>query len=146
MTLRADERRALGNLCEVVDCDAVRIHRDATDVFRPLVLFLSGNRAVALGNHVFLPDGRAEIALLAHELTHCGQYQVWGALTYYARGIADRGRDVLHLALGLGEGPYRYVLDGRPFGAYGMEQQGRIVEDCFSGDPAARAISPYRPH
>jgi hypothetical protein len=26
-----------------------------------------------------------------------------------------------------------------------MEQQGQIVEDCFRGDRAALAVSPYRP-
>lgn len=145
MTLRPAERAALGNLCEVVDCDRVRLHRDPGETIRSVVLAVSGGRAVALGNHVFLPDGRNEVPLLAHELTHAGQYQAWGALMYYGRGLADRVRDVLHLALGLGASPYRYAVDGRPFEAYGMEQQGQIVEDCFRGDPRAAAISPYRP-
>jgi len=145
MTLRPAERDALGNLCELVDCDRVRIHRDAGDTVRSAVLALSGGRAVALGNHVFLPDGRSDVALLAHELTHAGQYQAWGALVYYGRGLADRVRDVLHLTLGVGASPYRYAVDGRPFEAYGMEQQGQIVEDCFKGDPGAAAVSPYHP-
>ena len=145
MSLRAAERAALGNLCELVDCDRVRIHRDAGDTIRAVVLALSGNRAVALGDHVFLPDGAGDIPLLAHELTHCGQYQAWGPLVYYGRGIADRVRDILHLSLGIGASPYRYALDGKPFEAYGMEQQGQIVEDCFLGDRAAAGISPYRP-
>lgn len=145
MTLRPAERAALGNVCELVDCDRVRIHRDAGDTIRSLVLVVSGGRAVALGNHVFLPDGRNDVHLLAHELAHAGQYQAWGALVYYGRGLADRVRDVLHLALGVGASPYRYAVDGRPFEAYGMEQQGQIVEDCFKGDPRAAAISPYRP-
>lgn len=145
MTLRPMEREALGNLCEVVDCDRVRIHGDRADTMRAVVLALSGRRAVALGNHVFLPDDRRDVARLAHELTHAGQYQAWGALLYYGRGIADRVRDVLHLTLGIGASPYRYTVDGRPFAAYGMEQQGQIVEDCFKGDPRAAAISPYHP-
>jgi hypothetical protein len=145
MSLTARERRALGNLCELVDCDRVRIHRDARDGLRSVVLALSGNRAVALGNHVFLPDGQDDVAVLAHELTHCGQYQAWGPLTYYGRGIADRVRDILHLSLGIGTSPYRYAAGGRPFDAYRMEQQGQIVEDCFNGDPVAAGISPYRP-
>ncbi len=145
MTLRGEEREALGSLCDGVDCDAVQVHRDPADWKRRLVLALSGQRAVALGNHVFLPDGAAGVALLAHELTHCGQYQAWGPPTYYARAIADRVRDVLHLTIGYGPGPYQYVLDGRPFEAYGMEQQGRIVEDCFNGDAGAQSVSPYSP-
>jgi hypothetical protein len=112
---------------------------------RAAVLAVSGGRAVALGNHVFLPDGASDVARLAHELTHAGQYQAWGPLVYYGRGIADRVRDMLHLTLGIGASPYRYAVDGRPFEAYGMEQQGQIVEDCFKGDSRAAAISPYRP-
>ncbi|MEO8227402.1 MAG: DUF4157 domain-containing protein [Gemmatimonadota bacterium] len=146
MTLTALERAALGNLCEVVDCDRVRVRRNPGDRLRAIVLALSGGRAVALGNDVFLPAGNAsDIGVLAHELTHCGQYQAWGALTYYGRGLVDRVRDALHLTLGLGESPYRYAVEDKPFGAYGMEQQGQIVEDCFNGDAAARVISPYRP-
>ena len=145
MTVTAAERRALGNLCERVDCDRVRIHRRPGDALRGVVLALSGGRAVTLGNHVFVPDGPLDTALLAHELTHCGQYQSWGPLVYYARGLRDRVRDVLHLALGVGSGPYRYDVNGQPFEAYGMEQQGQIVEDCFNGDLAAAGISPYCP-
>jgi len=145
MSLTASERHALGNLCELVDCDRVRIHRDPGDGLRSLVLALSGNRAIALGNHVFLPEGRADVALLAHELTHCGQYQAWGPLVYYGRGIADRVRDIMHLSLGIGASPYRYAAGGRPFSDYRMEQQGQIVEDCFNGDPVAAGLSPYRP-
>jgi hypothetical protein len=145
MSLTASERRALGNLCELVDCDRVRLHRDPADGLRSLVLALSGNRAVALGNHVFLPEGWNGVAVLAHELTHCGQYQAWGPLLYYGRGIADRVRDILHLSLGIGASPYRYAAGGKPFSEYRMEQQGQIVEDCFLGDRAAAGISPYRP-
>lgn len=142
--LTAAERAALGNLCDAVDCDRVRLHRRPPDAIRAIVLLISRGRAVALGNHVYLPDAADGPALLAHELTHCGQYQSWGGLLYYGRGIADRLRDVLHLA-GLSESPYRYVVDDRPFDAYGMEQQGQIVEDCFNGNAAARTLSPYRP-
>jgi hypothetical protein len=34
---------------------------------------------------------------------------------------------------------------GKPFDAYGMEQQGQIVEDSFRGDARALAVSPYQP-
>ena len=145
MSVRADERQALGNLCEVVDCDRVWIHREKQDVLRATVLRLSGNRAVTLGNHVFLPDGQENLAVLAHELTHCGQYQSWGALVYYGRAVADRVRDLVHISLGACRSPYDYVVDGKSFREYGMEQQGKIVEDCYRGDAAARAVSPFRP-
>ena len=146
MTLTSRERAALGNLCEFVDCDRIRIRREPADRLRAVVLAISGGRAVALCNDVFLPARHAsDIGVLAHELTHCGQYQAWGALTYYGRGIVDRVREVLHLTLGVGESPYRYAAEDKPFDAYGMEQQGQIVEDCFNGDAVAWVISPYRP-
>ena len=145
-TLTRAERAALGSLCDCVDTDRVRLHEAAADGLRRWVLALSGGRAVALGNHVFLPADRAgDIPLLAHELTHCGQYQAWGGITYFARGIGDRVRDVLS-RVGIGDSPYQWrAASGRPFESYGMEQQGQIVEECYRGDPAAAAVSPYRP-
>lgn len=108
---------------------------------------MSGNRAVALGNHVFLPDSQScDIPTLAHELMHCGQRQEWGLVAYLARALVDRGRELLHVHLGLGRGPYYYSCEsGRPFRSFGMEQQGQIVEDCFRGNLAARRLSPYGP-
>ncbi len=114
---------------------------------RRAVLALSRGRGVALGNHVFLPDGAAaSIPVLAHELTHCAQYQAWGPMRYYARGAAERLRE-LRWRLGLGANPYAYESDpAKPFDRYRMEQQGQIVEDCFRGRESAAAISPYRPN
>lgn len=101
---------------------------------------------MALGNHVFLPDrSAASIPVIAHELTHCAQYQSWGPLRYFARGTAERLRE-LRWRLGLGPSPYAYEPDpAKPFEGYRMEQQGQIVEDCFRGSTHAAAISPYRP-
>ena len=102
---------------------------------------------MTLGNHVFLPDRCAgDVAVLAHELTHCGQFQRWGAPRYFVRGAAVQLRDLLFRRLGLGRSPYAYRLEpGKPFEAYGMEQQGQIVEDSFRGNAEALAVSPYRP-
>jgi hypothetical protein len=149
--LTSDEYAALGSIGSVVDCHRVRLYRSggggASDLLRTLVLRLSRNRAVALGNHVFLPDRcEGDVAVLAHELTHCGQYQAWGFWRYYRRGLATQIRDLLHRTMRLGSSPYQYSPEPRrPFEAYGMEQQGQIVEDCFRGDAAARAISPFHP-
>jgi hypothetical protein len=117
-------------------------------LLRRLVLGVSRNRAVALGNHVFLPDRcRDDVAVLAHELTHCGQYQAWGAVTYYARGARAQVKELLYRTLRIGTSPYRYNVEReKPFRAYGMEQQAQIVEDCFRGDPGARSVSPFRPN
>jgi hypothetical protein len=149
--LTSDERARLGSLPARVDCGRVRLHRAArrgvAGAARRVVLWASRGRAVALGNHVFLPDHCAgDLAILAHELTHCGQYQAWGRWRYFARGASAQIRELLYRGLRVGRSPYRYRLeDGKPFEAYGMEQQGQIVEDSFRGDRAALAVSPFRP-
>src|SRR4051812_24118475 len=149
--LSPNEHAALGNLGSVVDCERVRVYRSdsagAASLLRRLVLFASRNRATALGNRVFLPDRwERDTAVLAHELTHCGQYQAWGPVRYFARGAAAQVRDLVFRKTGIGSSPYHYQIDaGKPFEAYGMEQQGQIVEDCFRGDPDARRLSPFQP-
>jgi hypothetical protein len=147
--LTAREHRELGSLVETLDLRRIRVYRppDAglSSWTRTVVLWLSRNRAVALGNYVFLPDRCAsDLPVLAHELTHCAQYQAWGAVRYFGSGAVAQLRDLLHRKLGIGSSPYRYLI-GKPFDAYGMEQQGQIVEDCFRGHPGARAISPFHP-
>ena len=149
--LTPEECARLGSLPGRVDCDRVRLHRAASGgpagALRRLVLWLSRGRAIALGNHVFLPDRCAgDLAVLAHELTHCGQFQAWGPWRYFARGAGAQLRELLHRRIGVCPSAYAYRLEeGKPFDAYGMEQQGQIVEDSFRGDRAALAVSPYRP-
>jgi uncharacterized protein DUF4157 len=141
----AGEAAALGRLPLPVDLARVRLHRGGSGpagrALRAFVLGLTRGRAIALGNHVFLPDSCCRsLPVLAHELTHCGQYQAWGAVRYYARGLADRVRELRHRR-GLGPSPYDYVAGApRPFATYGMEQQGQIVEDWIRGCPAAAAL------
>jgi hypothetical protein len=128
-----------------VDFTRVRLHRGgggpARRALRALVLRLTRGRAIALGNDVFLPEACCDsLPVLAHELTHCAQYQAWGALRYYIRGAADRLRELRHHR-GLGPNPYDYTLESpRPFATYGMEQQGQIVEDWLRGSPLAAAL------
>jgi len=132
----AEECARLDCLRYAVDYSRVVLHRaDSGGAFRHLVLWVSRSRAVALGNNVFLPDRSAEdLRVLAHELTHCGQYQAWGPLRYYARGAIEQLRELLHRTTGIGRSPYEYELEaGRPFESYGMEQQAQIVEDSFRG-------------
>jgi hypothetical protein len=149
--LTVRERADLGSLAALLDCDRVRLYRTgatgAAGLLRKTVLCLSRHRAVALGNHVFLPDHCCgDLPVLAHELTHCSQYQSWGPLRYFSRGLTNQLRDLLHRKLRIGSSPYRYITEpGKPFHAYGMEQQGQIVEDCFRGHPHARNISPVQP-
>jgi hypothetical protein len=141
----------LGELTLALDCSRVRIHSadsaGLSNAFRRLVLWVSRGRAVALGNHIFLPKRPGDdLPVLAHELIHCVQYQTWGARRYFARGLRDQMRYLLHRALGVGSSPYAYRIEGeKPFESYGMEQQGQIVEDCFRRDAFASRISPYQP-
>jgi len=140
-----DEARALGRLPLPVNLARVRLHRggggQAVRGLRRLVLYCTGGRGIALGNDVFLPDDCCEsLPVLAHELTHCAQYQAWGPLRYYGRAIADRFRELRHRR-GFGTSPYDYSRETpKPFELYGMEQQGQIVEDWFRGLAAARQL------
>ena len=149
--LNPRECAELGSLATALDRRRVRLYcagvGGASGLLRDVVLWLSRDRAVALGNHVFLPQGcNRDLPVLAHELTHCAQYQAWGALVYFGKGVAAQARELLYRKAGIGSSPYRYTADpGKPFSAYGMEQQGQIVEDCFRGHPSARAISPFHP-
>ncbi len=119
------------------DWSRVRLYRGAcggaAGWVRRLVLLASRNRAVALGNRVFLPDRcEGDPGVLAHELTHCAQYQAWGPGVYYARGMITQLRDLVHRTLRVGTSPYSYrVKPGKPFRSYGMEQQAQMVEDRF---------------
>ena len=149
--LNPSERQALGTLASLLDHRHIRLYRSSTTGWarrlRGLVLRLSRNRAVALGNCVFLPDHSEEhLPVLAHELTHCAQYQAWGFWRYFGRGFTAQLRDLVYRRGHVGSSPYQYILEpGKPFSAYGMEQQGQIVEDCFRGYPDALTISPFRP-
>jgi hypothetical protein len=138
---------AIGELPLPVDWSRVRLYRAGcgrgAGWARRLVLWLSRGRAVALGNHVFLPahcDG--DLALMAHEAMHCAQYQSWGPWRYFTRGAVAQVRDLAYRRLGFGRSPYAYhPAPDRSFDAYGMEQQAQIVEDALRGNAAARAIT-----
>lgn len=138
---------AIGDLPLRVDWGRVRLYGSGCSrgagLLRGAVLGLSRGRAVALGNHVFLPARcEGDLATLAHEVTHCAQYQAWGPWRYLTRGVAAQLRDLAYRLLGVGRSPYAYAATpGRPFDAYAMEQQAQIVEDALRGSTAARAIT-----
>jgi hypothetical protein len=149
--LKPSERQALGTLASLLDHERIHLYRSSATGWarrlRGVVLRLSRNRAVALGNRVFLPDHSEDhLPILAHEIMHCAQFQAWGFWRYFGRGLTAQLRDLLYRRGHLGSSPYHYTLEpGKPFSAYGMEQQGQIVEDCFRGHPGALTISPFRP-
>ena len=120
-----------------IDCSRVRLYgsycRGVSALLRWLVLGASGGRAIALGNRVFIPDRHdGDLAILAHELTHCAQYQMWGPVRYFTRGALEQLRHLFYRKLGIGSSPYHYhPTSGKPFTSYGMEQQAQMVEDRF---------------
>ncbi|MGH7578976.1 MAG: hypothetical protein ACREM9_02300 [Gemmatimonadales bacterium] len=146
-TMSPEECAAIGELPLPVDWSRVRLYRAGcgrgAGLLRRLVLRLSRGRPIALGNHVFLPAHcESDVALMAHEMTHCAQYQSWGPWRYFVRGAAAQARDLAHRSFGLGRSPYAYhPVPDTPFDAYGMEQQAQIVEDALRGSAAARAIT-----
>ncbi len=142
-----DTCAAIGELPLALDWSRVRLYgggcRRGAGLARRLVLWLSRGRPVALGNRVFLPERcENDLAILAHEVTHCAQYQAWGPWRYFRRGAAAQARDLAHRLLRVGRSPYSYhPAPGQAFESYGMEQQAQIVEDALRGDAAARAIT-----
>ena len=135
------ERAVLHELHGDLEHLGVRVRREGGDAIRAIVLFLSRGRAIALGRNVFVPGGQEEdLAILAHELMHCRQYEAWGPLRYYARGFVEQATHLLS-RLGIAKNPYDWRSGpARTFDEYGMEQQGQLVEDACRGDPVARAI------
>lgn len=135
--LLESEQRVVMEIPLDADWSRVRLYRagcgGAAEWLRRLVLQASRNRAVALGNRVFLPDRcDGDLGVLAHELTHCAQYQAWGPGVYFARGMITQLRDLIHRTLRVGSSPYSYrEKPGKPFKSYGMEQQAQMVEDRF---------------
>jgi hypothetical protein len=130
-----------------LDPRPVTICRHTGDPFRRVVLFLSRGRGVTLGHRIFLPDWCADDpAVLAHEMEHVRQYEDWGALRYYARGIKEQAQHLLS-RVGLAPDPYDWRRAGlKPFEEYGMEQQGQLVEDAARGDEVAISVAGRRSH
>lgn len=129
-----------------LDCSRVRLYgsgcRGVSALLRRMVLVSSRGRAIALGNHVFLPARHeGDLAILAHELTHCGQYQAWGPVRYFARGALEQLQHLFYRKLGLGSNPYHYhSKPGESFASYGMEQQAQMVEDRFRSAQQGQAM------
>jgi hypothetical protein len=82
------------------------------------------------------------VALVAHELTHVGDFQNQPALLSVAEVVATRLYDLT------GVDPYRWQQ--YPLGSfyeYNLESRGQIVQDCFSQrSEVACHISTYKPN
>src|SRR6476660_5980934 len=95
--LSESEREAVEAIPFEADWSRVRLYRagcgGAAGWLRQPGLLASRNRAIALGNRVSLPERcEGDLGVLAHELTHCAQYQAWGPWLYYARGALTQLR------------------------------------------------------
>jgi hypothetical protein len=121
------------------------------------VEWLHDNRALTLGNFIFVPYGPdaslGAIGTLAHEVTHSIQYQNLGTeLAFSILGV-EWVQDWMYRNWGVGSSPYewekQYAADpGREFRNYTLEGQAQMVGDCFGGQglyQLACRTSPYGP-
>jgi hypothetical protein len=143
--LTKEEREALGDFCEKIDCDRVDVRRgndgDAENTDRLKALEWSGGRSWTKGNVIYLNDADApKPEMLAHEMTHVFQYAVFGEDWVVRRAIAEHG--IYRL---LNRDPYEYDPSSHiDFFERGMEAQAQIVQDCFGGAAAACRLSPFK--
>jgi len=121
----------LGNFCENVLCERVRIHKNKSSV------------AMTFGHSIYIADPD-DVPWLAHEMTHVAQYESWGFFKYYLTALWTHFIEApFSNVYGI---PATLPLD-RDFWSYGMEQQGVIVSLCFASPQSdACRVSPYRPN
>jgi hypothetical protein len=132
-------------MCDEIDCDQASIV--STGRIARLVPAGSG---MTLGNKMYF--GRApnvndpvDVALVAHELTHVGDFQHNPAMLSVSEVILTRLMDLTRDL-----DPYDWQQYGiQAWSAYNLEARARIVQDCFiaggSINSTACAISPYYP-
>jgi hypothetical protein len=142
--LISSERELLRCFNGSIDLDRVRVY-DNRSLLGRIVTWCTRGAAIALGYHVFIPR-EAPLPTMAHELAHVAQFHEWGGLRYFARGAWNQ---VVLRAL-LGRDVYHWEPEpGKDFAAYGMEQQGQIVQDSFDlrspRRASARKLSPWSP-
>lgn len=103
-------------------------------------------------NLVYLADG-ADLGTLTHELTHVWQFQTAfrSSLFFYGYVLgSEQGADLLHTKVSKRYFPGSvYRLPGlplrRPFNRYTFNSQAEMVRQCYTGNPAYCAVTPYRP-
>ena len=143
--LRADTipqqfQEKLGDMCDEIDCDKATMYVWGV---------MPANAGLTIGSDMYFgrmldPNNLYDVSLLAHELTHVGDFQkqpAWFSVyeavaTFSFENFTARG-DV-------------YNWKQYPLGSwqeYNLESRAQIVQDCFrrgSGSLAC-AISPYHP-
>jgi len=135
--LSDSQRSALGNFCQVIKCDPVRITTKSGNLALKIAELFTGGETIGitLGDHIYFRDaGDPSIGDLAHEMTHVWQFQVTDALqvpsAYFIAGGLTQTVNLFHDVYN----PHDYNHSCR---SYGMEQQATIVENCFNGVAAA---------
>lgn len=118
----AEKRLAASVFGQALDLERVRIRRAKWWMLQPqwIVMAPDGHIWCHPGSDRWCEDftarPRSYRALLIHELVHCWQHQQGINLILHRPPWAR----------------YRYVLQpGKPFAAYGLEQQASIVEDAY---------------
>lgn len=154
--LTASEKSWLGTYCDQVDCDRIKVH-DGTDSEkenkqREAWLENSGGASITIGNDVYLANG-ANRGTLAHELTHVWQFQTTfqsflGGYLYVVG--AEQAFDGLHRKVSKSLFPRNvYGVPGLPlkkrFKNYSFNQQAEMVRECYTGDTAYCAVTPFHP-
>lgn len=144
-TMTPAERTSHGNMCGLVNCDVVHVHDGSSrDEGRERWMLLTGGRSITVGNDIYVADqdigadGYVTGETLAHELTHVGQYQQWGAFGYAADGIFIQSVNTVANWFGANNPVYPVPLPtSKRFGQMNMEQQATVVEGCY------RRVSAY---
>ena len=118
---------------------ARRVFGEAIDLSRVRIVGWRGGRfAFVIGSRIAFPPGAPQDfaaaplwlqAWLVHELTHVWQFQ-----TRPLRAVASWLKTLVTGGYGPRLAGYRYGLPLRPWDAYNIEQQARIVEHGFLAD------------
>ena len=163
--MTAQEKAAEGPICIVINCNAVTIYdlgnrysansqEDQQEATWTRIIMSGGyGSGVTAGATIMIDMYRDDkttgrdsfLAILAHELTH-----VWQNEDELPLGSTEGGLiGLMHLAgteMFGSSFTYNYTLvPGEPFFMYSTEQQGQIVQDCYSGYNRAACSVPAEP-
>ncbi|HEX4561997.1 MAG TPA: RHS repeat-associated core domain-containing protein, partial [Gemmatimonadales bacterium] len=142
--LSDSENKALVSICESgFYCSDVHVTTGADNIFLD---GCGGCSGITVGYNIyFRAPGDPSIPELAHELTHVWQFKQVFDENLVVYGEAFIG---LHAWSQLtGQNPYHldYPLKNLNWSSYGLEQQARIVQDCYASKANACSVSPWQP-
>jgi RHS repeat-associated protein len=153
--LRFSERRALGTVCDEIQCSLIDVHDghdDArTNKTRSLITAASRGRSITIGYGIWAGDldidgsGYIKRDVLIHEAAHVTQFAQWGELKYIIVGAATQYYDT-YMSKMYGEPNTAYYVPfplTSDYSKYGMEQQAVIVQKCARKMYGYCATSPF---